>query len=140
MKQPQVLTRADWTRVTAENAQLRTQLATVTAGREALDADWKRRHTIWLEQQALEIAAHAETRKMLDICSVVHNHNVKLKADLESTRGELDRMRENENRRAQERDKAEARVKNALAYLTDKDDIESTPGHAIGHAVEVLRG
>lgn len=28
----------------------------------------------------------------------------------------------------------------ALAYLTDKDDVESTPLHAIGHAVQELKG
>jgi hypothetical protein len=31
------------------------------------------------------------------------------------------------------------RIDQALAYLTDRDDIESTPLHAIGHAVEILR-
>lgn len=35
----------------------------------------------------------ARLRKMLDVCSAVHGHNVKLKADLESARAELARSR-----------------------------------------------
>lgn len=30
------------------------------------------------------------------------------------------------------------RVRIALAYLTDREDVESTPLHAIGHAVQAL--
>lgn len=33
---------------------------------------------------------------------------------------------------------ASERIRKALVYLTDKDDVESTPSHAIGHAVYEL--
>lgn len=56
--------------LSSEIDQLRADLATVTAereeakaARERLDQDWKRRHAAWLEQQAREVHAHAETRK-----------------------------------------------------------------------------
>lgn len=99
-----------------EIAQLRTDLA--TALRESAELIAQRDTA--LGALKAERAAHAEIRKALDICSAVHNHNVKLKTSLESTRAELA--------------KAGARVKAVEALCQDADD----RGHADVDAAEVL--
>lgn len=71
--------------VTADRDALKSDEKLYIANVERLESDCER----WLKESQDEREAHAETRKALDICSVVHNHNVKLKADLESTRAAL---------------------------------------------------
>lgn len=49
----------------AELAEVRKELEEMTAARERLNQDWKRRHTAWLDQQAREVSAHGATRTEL---------------------------------------------------------------------------
>lgn len=80
--------------------------AAEAAARERLDQDWKRRHAAWLEQQAREVAAHAETRKAL---GAIGPHVIYLREELESTRGDL--------AKALERSEAERKVLEACALV-----------------------
>lgn len=90
---------------------------------QRMRGEWLAERKRWTDDLATERAAREETKRMLDICSAVHNHNVKLKADLESTRAALA--------------KAEARVAAALDCAKGVGE----PWASIGpRMLEALRG
>lgn len=100
-----------------------------------------------LDQLAAERAAHEATKAARAV------ETEALEADLE---GAEKRVTELERKLAEkagydawmrtakalgaELDQARGFAKRALAYLTDEQDVESTPMHAIGHARTELRG